>query len=99
MRHTHSSGKTLLAIAIAGVFAAQNAQALSFQPSDNVSIDWDTTLSYGAAWRMQKPDDDLLADINGDDGNRNFKKGSMINNRFSIISEVDTRYKNLGLFL
>lgn len=99
MRHTHSNGKTLLAMAITGVFAAQNAQALSFQPSDDLSIDWDTTLSYGAAWRMQKADDDLLADINGDDGNRNFKKGSMINNRFSVISEVDTRYKNLGLFL
>ena len=99
MRHTHSSGKTLLAIAITGVFATQNARALSFQPSDDVTVDWDTTLSYGAAWRMQKADDDLLADINGDDGNRNFKKGSMINNRFSIISEVDTRYKNMGLFL
>ena len=99
MRHTHVPGKTLLALAIAGALAAQNAQALSFQPSDEVTVDWDTTLSYGAAWRMQKPDAELLADINGDDGNRNFKKGSMINNRFSIISEVDTRYRNLGLFL
>lgn len=99
MRHTHTPGKTLLALAIAGALAAQNAQALSFQPSDEVTVDWDTTLSYGAAWRMQKPDTELLADINGDDGNRNFKKGSMINNRFSIISEVDTRYRNLGFFV
>ena len=101
MRHTHFSGKTLLAMAIAGALATQNAQALSFQPTDEVSVDWDTTLSYGAAWRMQKPDADLIApeNLNGDDGNRSFKKGSMINNRVSVLSEVDVRYKDYGLFL
>ncbi|MGI9273792.1 MAG: DUF1302 domain-containing protein [Endozoicomonas sp.] len=87
-----------LALAVAGVMAVQNAQALSFNPTDELVIDWDTTLSYGAAWRTQKQHKDLISDSNADDGNRNFDKGSMINNRFSVISEADFQYRNYGAF-
>ena len=87
-----------LALAVAGVMAIQNAQALSFNPTDEVTIDWDTTLSYGAGWRIQKQHKDLISDSNEDDGNRSFDKGSMINNRFSVLTEADIQYQNYGAF-
>ncbi len=50
---------------------------------------------------MEDPDDDALVmtNINGDDGNNNFKKGAMVNNRVSIISEAALSYKNFGAFI
>ena len=92
---------SVLALAVAGALATQNAQALSFDVSDEATLDWDTTLAYTAAWRMSGQDDDLLTENRGeigDDGNRNFEKGAMINNRFSVLTEMDFRYNNLGFF-
>ncbi|WP_062262092.1 DUF1302 domain-containing protein [Endozoicomonas arenosclerae] len=99
--HTSNNRIKLLPVAIATVVASMSAPAwsLSFQPTDEVSIDWDTSLNYTAAWRMSDANDDLLANVAGDDGNRNFDKGSMINNRISVLSEVDIRYQNLGAFV
>ena len=39
----------------------------------------------------------LPGTINGDDGNRNFEKGEMINNRLSLYTELQLRRENLGL--
>ncbi|MGI9281132.1 MAG: DUF1302 domain-containing protein [Endozoicomonas sp.] len=91
----------LLPVAIATVVASMSAPAwsLSFQPTDEVSVDWDTTLNYSAAWRMSDHNDDLIGSPLGDDGNRNFDKGSMVTNRFSVISEMDIRYQNMGAFI
>lgn len=38
----------------------------------------------------------LPTTINQDDGNRNFKKGSLINNRLSALAEVQFKWKNYG---
>jgi hypothetical protein len=35
--------------------------------------------------------------INGDDGNRNFEKGDMVNNRLSLFTELQFRRDNYGL--
>ena len=93
--------KSVMAAAIAASMAMPGAYALSFQPTDEVTIDWDTNVSYAAAWRMEDPDADALVatNINGDDGNNNFKKGAMVNNRISIISEAALSYKNYGAFI
>lgn len=39
----------------------------------------------------------LSTTINFDDGNRNFRKGSLINNRISGLGELGLRWRNLGL--
>ncbi|WP_238593866.1 DUF1302 domain-containing protein [Endozoicomonas atrinae] len=91
--------KSVMAAAIAASMSMPGAYALSFQPTDEVSIDWDTNIGYAAAWRMEDPDAVALANVNGDDGNRNFKKGALVNNRLSIISEASLSYKNYGAFI
>ena len=85
----------------------QGAYALSFSPSDDLQIDWDTTLTYGAAWRTENRDEKLVdPTINGgvnfnlDDGNRNFKRGSMTSHRVGIITEMDLNYqRDFGAFV
>ncbi|KEQ19750.1 DUF1302 domain-containing protein [Endozoicomonas numazuensis] len=99
--HSSNNRIKLLPVAIATVVASMSAPAwsLSFQPTDEVSVDWDTTLNYSAAWRMSDHNDDLIGNSLGDDGNRNFEKGSMVTNRFSVLSEMDIRYQNMGAFV
>jgi len=44
----------IAAVSVATIFAG-SAQALRFEPADKFSIDLDTTLAYGAAWRTESP--------------------------------------------
>ena len=48
-----------LALAIAAALLAPAAQAVEFSIGD-ATANLDTTLSYGASWRMQEQDDDLI---------------------------------------
>jgi hypothetical protein len=41
----------------------------------------------------------LPSTINGDDGNRNFEKGDLVNNRISLFTELQLRRENYGLVL
>ena len=93
--------KKFLTLAVATVVAGMSAPAwsLSFQPTDDVTVDWDTTLNYTAAWRVSDQNDDLLGNRGGDDGDRNFEQGSLINNRISVISELGVSYENVGAFV
>ena len=94
--------KSILALAVSAAVSAgavQNSYALSFEPADEVTVHWDTTVGYSAGWRVSEQDQDALNNNNDDDGNRSFKKGAMINNRFSLLSEADIQYKNYGAFI
>ncbi|HFQ8073397.1 DUF1302 family protein [Pseudomonas aeruginosa] len=42
------------------VFPWSHVQAQSFDLENGVTIDWDTTLAYGAAWRVQGQNSRLL---------------------------------------
>ena len=70
-----------------------------FQLKNGVLIDLPTTVKWGGAWRVEDQDDKILKNINADDGDRNFDKGDMINNRFSIIIDGELKYKNFGIFV
>ncbi len=94
--------KSILALAVSAAVATgavQNGYALSFEPADEVSVSWDTTVGYSAGWRVSEQSEEALADPFKDDGNRNFKKGAMVNNRFSILTEADIQYRNYGAFI
>lgn len=98
-----------IAAAAVSLCFTQGANALSFDPSDDLQIDWDTTLTYGAGWRVENQDDALInpakissnatGNVNADDGNRNFSKGLM-SNRLSVTTEMDLNYKrSYGAFV
>ncbi|MFO7576517.1 MAG: DUF1302 domain-containing protein [Pelovirga sp.] len=67
----------------------------------------DTTLSYGAAWRMKDQDSELIGIANGgkayslnyDDGNLNYDKGDLISHTAKITSEMALQYRNFSLFV
>jgi hypothetical protein len=61
----------------------------------DVKLRWDNTFKYSGALRARDRHDALVADINQDDGDRNFGKG-LISNRVDWLSEVDANWQNLG---
>ncbi|WP_422909412.1 DUF1302 domain-containing protein [Pseudomonas sp. MAC6] len=76
-----------------------NAHAVQFDFYDNeITGSLDTTLSYGAMWRLQERDSSNIADINADDGNRNFSKG-LVSQVFKVTTDLSANYENYGLFV
>lgn len=67
--------------------------------SDDTTLDYSLTLSYTASARTKKADREYLADPNGDDGTRNFKRGALVNNRASALGEILLRHDNVGAML
>jgi hypothetical protein len=87
-----------LLVSTIALTGASNAAAMSFEITDDVQLDADVSLTYAVSQRMKDQDEALLADINGDDGNRSFDKGDLVNNKVSAVIDLDLRYKNYGLF-
>lgn len=66
----------------------------------------DTTISYGARWRVQDRDKAIIGianggtaySVNGDDGNLNYDKG-LVSNVIKITPEMVLRYRNYGAFV
>ena len=84
-----------------GIVAAccGRAGAMQFQPDKETTINVDITLSYGAGWRLKDPEAEKLASANANDGNDNFDQGDLIDNRVGVVTDIDARRKNFGLFL
>ncbi len=79
------------------LLATTGAFALNFEFADGaVTLDWDTTLRYSTAMRVQDQSDQLLAATNGNDGDHNFDRGSLIKNRFDVLSEADLNFGKVG---
>lgn len=97
---------TRLAIAATVIGLSSQAHALSFKPSEDLEVEWDTSITYGLAWRTEERDPQLsnaavnpLA-ANTNDGNNSFDDGSLINNRISFLTEADFNYKgDYGAFI
>ncbi|GAA0684469.1 DUF1302 domain-containing protein [Marinobacterium maritimum] len=82
------------------------AMAASFELDNGVTVDIDTTLGYDAQWRMESQNSTVLSGggnpvlaLLGDDGNRNFDKHDMTQNRLSFGTDVDINYGAGGVFL
>lgn len=76
------------------------ASALTFQANDDLSIDWDTTLTYSLAWRTEGRDHKLVANADGNDGDNAFDRGSLITNRVGFLTEANLKWQNdFGLFM
>ncbi len=103
MKHTSLN---LVPIALAAVLllTAAPAMAKDFSKGD-LEGSWDNTLSWGTAFRLDDPDLRLIGlpsggtafSVNGDDGNLNFDAG-IFSNTVKLTSELELRYKNVGMF-
>ena len=85
---------------VAAIISISTIQAHAFQfDTDNsdLNIRWDTNLKYTAGWRVKDQQGKLIADPTLDDGDRNFDKGSMINNRADLFTEFDVNYRGAGV--
>lgn len=64
--------------------------------ADGLTIRWDNMLRYTLASRLNSQDAALLADLNWDDGDRNFKPG-LISNRLDLVSALDMAKADWGI--
>jgi hypothetical protein len=95
----------VLAAFVLSTLIASSALAFQFGTGD-LTGSLDTTLSYGATWRVQDQDSELIGTVAGgtarsvnyDDGNLNYDKG-LISNVFKLTPELEVNYRNIGLFL
>jgi hypothetical protein len=92
-----------------GALMLWSAPTLAFDFSNSsgtLTGSWDTTLTYGTAWRIQDPDCNLIAIADGgcgrspniDDGDLNFSTGSYTR-AFKVLSELGINYGNFGIFV
>ena len=87
--------------------ASPAAHAWDFQNSDgSFSGSWDTTISYGQAWRIESRDCRLIAIADGgcgrspniDDGNLNYDT-DMYSRALKVLTELSLNYKGVGAFV
>lgn len=94
------------AIAAVGLMGSIPAHAFQFDVTDEVTASVDTTLTYGAMWRVTAQDKNLLAPTNGgvrnsanyDNGNANYERGDLVSSLFKMTNDVSLDYKNFGAF-
>ena len=107
MRNLHITrrGGLITAAVAAGFIVLPKAQAMDFNWGD-ARGSWDTTLSYGQAWRISDPDCNLIATADGgcgrspniDDGDLNYGTG-VISKAFKAVSELSLQWNNVGAFV
>ena len=87
--------------------ASPAAYAWDFQNSDGTfSGSWDTTLTYGQAWRIESRDCRLIAIADGgcgrspniDDGNLNYDT-DMYSRALKVLTELSLNYRGVGAFV
>src|SRR5262245_46820078 len=97
----------LLMVAVGACAGVGPAHAIDFEnKSGAITGSWDTTLSYGAAWRTEERDPSIIGtanggtafSVNGDDGNLNFGRG-LISNAIKLTSELELKSQRFGMFV
>ncbi|MEN8162706.1 MAG: DUF1302 domain-containing protein [Acidobacteriota bacterium] len=94
----------VLAVALTLVYTAPG-QAADLS-SGNYTLNLDTTISWGARYRVADQDMRLIGlpsggsaySVNGDDGNLNFDTG-IVSNSLKATVDLDFAYKNFGIFV
>lgn len=100
--------RSLLSMAVAAAtFGMAPAHAFQFEFADGeVTGSFDTTVSYGALWRVTGQDPRLLSRSKGgdrnsanyDNGNANYDRGDLVSSIFRVSNDLDLNYKNFGAF-
>lgn len=66
---------------------------------NGATLDYTVTANYGLGIRTEKPAHATLNQLNADDSDRSFKRGSLTTNRLSVLLEADLHKDNYGLFM
>jgi len=91
----------------AATFGMAPAHAVQFEFMDGeVTGSFDTTLTYGALWRVTGQDPRLIPVAKGgtrdsanfDNGNVNYRRGEKVSSLFKMTNELELKYKNFGAF-
>ncbi|MFQ5349829.1 MAG: DUF1302 domain-containing protein [Thermoanaerobaculia bacterium] len=103
----HSRGRAwrLLPAAALALLLAGPVGAVSWGKGE-LSFTWDTTISWGAQYRLDNADPALIGlanggdafSVNGDDGNQNYDTG-IFSNVLKLTTEMDLRGKSAGVFV
>lgn len=88
-------GHSLLSLAIAAALSTPVAAMTLETDNPDLKVRWDNNVKYSTLYRLKDQRSELIADVNQDDGDRNFDKG-LVSNRVDLLSEFDLTYKNLG---
>ncbi len=67
--------------------------------ANGATLDWSVTTSYGVGIRLSGQSSELLGNVNGDDGNRNFDRHALTTNRVGALAELMLRKDNYGAVL
>jgi len=88
------NARATIASATALTFLASGASAGGIDTGNpDLSLRWDTSLKYSLADRLKSVDPAVVANPNGDDGDRNFAKKGLVSNRVDLYSEGDAVWK------
>lgn len=98
------------ATAVVALLLSVPASAGVLSLTDNIDAEYKLTVNYSASMRLKDPSGTLVngpvssatnlpSTVNFDDGDRNFKAGSLINNRLSGLAELIVHGQNYGLAL
>lgn len=93
----HLVRKTALASAIGLIVSAQ-AQGIEFY-SGELEAKLDTQISLGSSWRLENQDEAVLADINADNGNKNYQKNDAFSQVLKGSNDLELSYQNYGAFV
>ncbi|MFD1699746.1 DUF1302 domain-containing protein [Halopseudomonas phragmitis] len=88
-----------LAFAVAAGLAPAALALPTIEFDNGLTLDSQVTANYTYSFRTRSPDSHYLAELNHDDGTRNFKRYRPINNRVSLFGEVIAQKDNLGAVL
>lgn len=101
--------RSLLSLAVgAALFTPMTAMAVEFELKDGeVTGSLDTTVSYGALWRVTGRDAANIAIGNGgtkqssnfDNGNLNYDRGDLVSSLFKMSNELEVKYQNFSAFV
>ena len=88
---------TVGAVALGGFLNVLPVQAFEFGDGD-FQGSLNTTVSHGMTYRVEKRNDELAADTNGNDGNLNYDRG-VVSNVSKFVTDLDISQDNYGLFV
>jgi len=94
-----TAGKLVLVAAIIGLFAVPGEAIDLSGSSEKFRLNLDVTLSWGARYRVQDRDEAIIGvpsggtawSVNGDDGDLNFDKGSIVSNTGKATVDLDLK--------
>ncbi len=96
------------AVALALMVGTPSALAFEFKSeSGEITGSFDTTVSVGGLWRMDKRDSSLISianggtsrDPNSDDGDLRYDNGELVSTVFKATHDLELKYKNFGAFM